>query len=89
VIFKGLEIKQSYEKISDEYQYVWVGVVHVESANAHRISLKITPELCERLIDCCADHIIDVATEAAENMKATVIEHFINKKITDKESEEI
>ena len=75
MIFKGLEIKQSYEKsIKGDYEHIWVGKFQVEAADGSVIWLKVTPDLCNKLIEVCADQIIETATEAAETMKAAVFE---------------
>ena len=81
MIFKGLKIEQCYEKVGENYQYVWKGEFQCRTPNGDRLTLMITPELCQKLVDVCADHIIDVATEAAESMKSTVIERLSPKKI--------
>jgi len=39
------------------------------------ISLNLTPELCDKLFDICADGIVEIAGEAANNLRMTVIDH--------------
>ena len=39
------------------------------------ISLKLTPEMCEKIFEVCADGIIETAKEAAAHLTCTVIEH--------------
>jgi hypothetical protein len=83
VIFKGLEIKQSYEKtINGSYENMWVGKFQVDSTDGSMIWLKVTPELCERLIAVCADHIVEVAEEAATTMKASILEQLTPLRVT-------
>lgn len=74
IIFKGLEIKQSYEQIDGNYKYIWKGKFHVESEDGSHLHIAVTPELCEKLIAVCADNIIEVAKEAAESMVASMLQ---------------
>lgn len=72
--FKGLEIKQSYEKqASGDYGYVWVGKFNVVTSGGSEIALRVDKDLCRKLIALCADNIVAVATEAANSMKAEVL----------------
>ena len=83
MIFKGLKIEKSYQKINEQYQHVWIGEFNIESPDGHRLMLKITPELCHKLIAVCADHIVEVAEEAASTMRATVIDQLTTLMITE------
>ncbi len=74
MIFKGLEIKQSYEQVEGRYQHVWKGKFDVQSPRGDQLWLVVDAALCQKLIDVCADHIVDVAEEAAISMKSTLIE---------------
>lgn len=81
MIFKGMEIKHSYERVNGEYQWVWSGRFLVDAPGMASMTLNITPELCEKLLHVCADHIVDTAEEVANTLRAKVIEQLAPKMI--------
>lgn len=42
---------------------------------AGNVTLKLTPEMCDKIFIICADGILIVAQEAAMNLTCNVIEH--------------
>lgn len=42
---------------------------------AGTIALKLTPEQCDKIFVICADGILKVAQEAAQNLTCNVLEH--------------
>lgn len=45
------------------------------AGKAGKVSLNLTPELCNRIFSVCADGLIATAKEAAVNMTCQVLEH--------------
>lgn len=39
------------------------------------VTLRLTPEMCDKIFIICADGILSVAQEAAKNLTCNVIEH--------------
>ena len=67
MIFKGLRIDRSWSGTLS-------GKFEVDTNGNDKIQLNLNEELCQKLIDVCADSLIETATEAAKNMKASVLE---------------
>jgi len=80
MIFRSLEIKRNWWDNKLE------GRFRVGADGGHDISIKVNEDLCQKLIDLCADAIIEVAiievaTEEAEGMESKVIEGLKSKGI--------
>lgn len=70
--------KATYGKNEGNY------VGHAEFSNEKgKVDLALTPEHCEKIFKICAEGIIEVATQAAEELTVSVIDH--QKSLSDKE----
>ncbi len=74
MIFKGLTITRSWDN-------KLAGNISIDTKSNDSIRLNLTEDLCQKLVDACADNIVEVATEAAQTMKANILEGVIQNKI--------
>lgn len=73
IILKELKIERNYKgQLS--------GRLQVDS-DKDAMWLAIDERLCQKIIDVCADKLVEVATEAAEALKAKMIDGIAENKI--------
>ena len=71
MILKDLRIKLcEYGKNKGMY----IGNASFENGKGE-IEIRLTPDHCDRIFKICADSIIEVAKEAAQELTVSVIEH--------------
>ncbi len=68
----SLEIKSDWSSKGQLYGTVWF------DGSITSTRLKITPELTQRILDLCADALLDAAKEAADIMRSDIIESMNN-----------
>jgi hypothetical protein len=49
------------------------GRASFDSENAN-VTIKITPEMCQKILDLCADALVETANEMADVMRCDIIE---------------
>lgn len=66
----NIEVVPSYRENPGEYE----GVAEF-TGKAGNVQLKLTPTMCNEIFHICADGILSVAKDAAENLTCNIIDH--------------